>query len=39
MRLEYDVYTARIRAYGDSGQPDEITVQVNCRAVTFELVT
>jgi hypothetical protein len=32
------IYTARVRGYGDGGQPDEITVRVDCRAVTFEVI-
>jgi hypothetical protein len=38
INLGFGVYTARVHGYGDSGQPDEITVRVDCRALTFELV-
>jgi hypothetical protein len=39
IKLEFGVYTARVRAYGDSGQPDEITIKVDCRASPFCTIT
>jgi hypothetical protein len=40
IRLHYDSYTARIRGSGDTGKPDEITLQLDIRAAGFfKLVT
>jgi hypothetical protein len=39
IRLEYGgTYLALVRGYGDSGEPDEIVVRADSRAVTFEAV-
>jgi hypothetical protein len=38
IRLEFGTYTARVRGYGDSGEPDEITVRADCRTAAFELL-
>jgi hypothetical protein len=35
LKLHLGVYAARLRGYGDSGEADEITVMVDCRASPF----
>jgi hypothetical protein len=35
LKLDFGTYTARIRGYGDSGQADEITMNVDSRATPF----
>ncbi|WLA65575.1 hypothetical protein [Bradyrhizobium diazoefficiens] len=29
LRFEHGIYTAKVRCYGDSGEPDEVTLQIN----------
>jgi hypothetical protein len=38
--LNYDhgIYTARIRGYGDRGEPDEITVRIDSRTGDFQII-
>jgi hypothetical protein len=36
--LEHGVYIAKVRGYGDSGKPDEITVRIDSRNCEFEII-